>query len=237
LLNLKPLLDSHYLRLLENRASLITCVNSSVQAALRSARTLVLPYIMSPFVKANGRQPFESQPYTLGYFGGLTREKGASILPELCGALPEQWKMVVTGRGELAPDLRHCAEHSAGRMQFFENVPDEKLFELLSECDVVVNPHTSIEAMGQGVFPFKVLEAIDSGRLVISTELPPCGFDLSENVITFDGTVSGLLRALECAPEFVSRHTLGLIATVEQIRSVLSEEAVYATLKGMEVLP
>jgi len=237
LLDLKPRLDSRYLHLLESRATLITCVNSSMQSTLKSAPTLLLPYIMSPFVNASGKQPFASQPYALGYFGGLTKEKGASILPEICSALPGQWRMIVTGRGDLAPALRRCAEQSAGRMQFFENAPDMKFFELLSECDVAVNPHTSIEAMRQGVFPFKVLEAIAAGRLVISTELPPCGFDLSKNVITFDGTVSGLLSALQGAPEFFGQHQPGSVATAVQVRSALSEEAVYATLKGMEVLP
>jgi glycosyltransferase involved in cell wall biosynthesis len=237
LLDMKPRLDSRYLHLLESRATLITCVNSSVESILQSVRTLMLPYIMSPFVNTNGIHPFESQPYVLGYFGGLTREKGASILAALCSTLPEPWRMMVTGRGDLAPALRRCAEQSAGRMQFFENVPDKKLFELLSQCDVVVNPHTSIEAMGQGVFPFKVLEAIAAGRLVISTELPPCGFDLSENVIPFDGTLSGLLSALKCAPEFFVRRQPGLISIVGQVRSTLSEDAVYATLRGMEVLP
>jgi len=237
LLNLKPMLDSRYLRILGGCATLITCVNSSVQSRFQSVRTLLLPYIMSPFVKTDGRRPFGSTPYTLGYFGGLTREKGASLLLDLCRALPEHWKMVVTGRGDLAPALRLCAEKSSGKMQFFENVPDEKLFELLSRCDVVVNPHASIQAMGEGVFPFKVLEAVASGRLVISTELPPCSFDLSSNVITFDGTVPGVLQALENAPEFFDQNCEGLAATVGKVRSSLSEESIYETLKELEVLP
>jgi glycosyltransferase involved in cell wall biosynthesis len=236
LMNFKPWLDSRYLRALEDRAALITCVNSSVQSILKSSRTLLVPYIMSPFVNLNGRPPFESEPYTLGYFGGLTKEKGAAILPELCRVLPEPWKMVVTGRGNLAPDLRLCAEGSAGRMQFFENVPDERLYELISRCDVVVNPHESIKEMGQGVFPFKVLEAVASGRLVISTELPPCNFDLARNIITFDGSVGGLLHALGHASEFFGQNRAGLTATVRKVQSLLSEDAIYESVKGLDVL-
>jgi glycosyltransferase involved in cell wall biosynthesis len=122
-------------------------------------------------------------------------------------------------------------------MRFFEDVPDEKLYELLTECDVAVNPHASIQAMGEGVFPFKVLEAVASGRLVISTALPPCGFDLQHNVMYFNGTLDGLCKALESAPEFLRRNLQEFHATVARVRAMLSEEAVYAKLKEMEVLP
>ena len=236
LLNVKPFLDSFYLRMLENHATLITCVNSSIEARLNSDRTLLLPYIMSPSLRTDGKEPFGSAPYTLGYFGGLSKEKGASILPELCDALPANWRMVVTGRGNLAPALRAHAAKSGGRMLFCENVPDERLYELLDQCDVVVNPHTSIASMGQGVFPFKVLEAVASGRLVISTELPPCSFDLSKNVITFDGTLAGVRDALETAPAFLRGNRGGFNKTVDQIRSSLSENAIYAKLTDLGVL-
>jgi glycosyltransferase involved in cell wall biosynthesis len=235
LLNLKPLLDSFYLRMLKDRATLITCVNSSIETRLKSGRTFMLPYIMSPFLRTAGNPPFASAPHTLGYFGGLSKEKGASILPELCDALPTDWRMVVTGRGNLAPDLRAYAAKSGGNMLFCENVSDERLYELLDQCDVVVNPHTSIASMGQGVFPFKVLEAVASGRLVISTSLPPCSFDLSHNVINFDGTVAGACGALATAPEFLRRNCAGFNKTVTQIRSSLSEDAIYTKLTGLGI--
>jgi glycosyltransferase involved in cell wall biosynthesis len=237
LLNLKPLLDSRYLPIVQRRASLITCVNQSIQIGMGPVRTMPLPYIMSPFVKVNGRDPLQSAPFTVGYFGHLSVEKGASIFTSLHSALPSDWRITITGRGRLAEELHRCAARSGGRMKFFEDVPDEKLYELLTACDVAVNPHTSIESMGEGVFPFKVLEAVASGRLLISTELPPCGFDLQHNVMYFNGTVEGLHKALDSAPEFLRRNLKGFHATVARVRTALSEEAIYNKLKKMEVLP
>jgi len=237
LLNLKPMLDARYLRLLRRHAALITCVNQSVESSMRPAPTMPLPYIMSPSVNLNGGEPFQRAPFTLGYFGHLSAEKGASIFPSLSANLPVGWRLTITGRGPLAIQLHACAARSGGKMQFFENAPDEKLYELLSQCDVVVNPHSSIHAMGEGVFPFKVLEAVASGRLVISTELPPCGFDLTQNVMNFDGTVDGLRQALAAAPEFLRHNLAGFHATVRRVRAALSEDAIYAALKDMRVLP
>lgn len=237
LLNLKPLLDARYFSLLRRQAALITCVNQNIQSSMAPAPTLPLPYIMSPFLNLNGCEPFQHPPFTLGYFGQLSAEKGVAIFPSLSTALPPNWRFVVTGRGPLATELHACAARSQGRMQFFENAPDEKLYELLSQCDVVVNPHTSIHAMGEGVFPFKVLEAVASGRLVISTELPPCGFNLRHNVIEFDGTIEGLRQALASAPDFFLRNLDGFQDTIARVRAALSEDAIYATLKNMEVLP
>jgi len=236
ILNLKPLLDSRYLSLLKRRATLVTCVNQSIQSSMSPSRTMALPYIMSPFVRFDDHEPFHRSPFTLGYFGHLGAEKGASILAPLCGALPPNWRMVVTGRGPLASALRSCAASSSG-MSFFEDVPYEKLYELLSQCDVTVNPHTSIQSMGEGVFPFKVLEAIASGRLVISTALPPCGFDLQHNVIFFDGTIDGLRQALDSAEEFLRQNLQGFRSTIARVREVLSESAIYAGLQQMEILP
>jgi len=82
-----------------------------------------------------------------------------------------------------------------------------------------------------------VLEAVASGRLLISTELPPCGFDLQHNVMYFNGTVEGLHKALDSAPEFLRRNLKGFHATVARVRTALSEEAIYNKLKKMEVLP
>lgn len=237
LLNIKPMLDSRYFSIVQRRAALVTCVNQTIQANMSPTPTLPLPYIMSPFVRLNGREPFQTAPFTLGYFGHLSAEKGASIFSPLSTAIPSNWQILVSGRGPLAGELHACAARSEGRMKFFEDVPDEKLYELLTECDVAVNPHASIHSMGEGVFPFKVLEAVASGRLVISTALPPCGFDLQHNVMYFNGTLDGLCKALESAPEFLRRNLQGFHATVVRVRTMLSEEAVYARLKEMEVLP
>jgi glycosyltransferase involved in cell wall biosynthesis len=236
-LNIKPTLDSHYFSIVRRRAALVTCVNQSIQQSLTPIPTLPLPYIMSPFIRLNGREPFQNAPYTMGYFGHLSAEKGASLFILLSGAIPSNWQILVSGRGPLAAELHACASRSEGRMQFFEDVPDEKLYELLTECDVAVNPHKSIQKMGEGVFPFKVLEAVASGRLVISTALPQCGFDLQHNVIYFDGTPDGLCKALKSAPEFLRSNLQEFHATIARVRATLSEDAVYAKLKQMEVLP
>lgn len=108
----------------------------------------------------------------VGYFGGLVREKGADIVAELVNAMPVGFKFIVTGSGELASRFQDLSRRHPERIEFYGTVAQEKLFALLSECDIILNPHVPLDQMRNGVFPFKVVEAVASGRLVISTWLP-----------------------------------------------------------------
>jgi len=105
-----------------------------------------------------------------GYFGGLSVDKGAAFLLELINEafscdLPIRW--IVTGNGEFADSFKALSDANPNKFMFYGTVDHEKLIELIASVDVMVNPHLH----NTGVFPFKVLEAVASGRLVISTPL------------------------------------------------------------------
>lgn len=115
-------------------------------------------------------EPFQSsETITVGYFGGLNREKGADVVLQIAEIADSNMRFIVTGRGELEGVF---STSSRGNLSYHGAVDDQRLIELIDNCDVILNPHTSIEKMSGGVFPFKVIEAIASGRLVLSTKLP-----------------------------------------------------------------
>jgi glycosyltransferase involved in cell wall biosynthesis len=105
-----------------------------------------------------------------GYFGGLSDEKGGTFLLGLIKAtitkkLPLKW--TITGSGELSSEFANIAEKYPLQVAFHGTVDDLMLQEMMGSVDVIVNPHLP----NTGVFPFKVMEAVGSGRLVLSSEL------------------------------------------------------------------
>ena len=178
-------------------ADLVSCVNHSIAARAAGAarQVLLLPgVIMDSWLCGEQARPFATTTLRIGYFGGLTIEKGAACLLELLPQMPDNWRLVVTGSGQLVDDFRRAGRHDQ-RLEFHECVSDAVLRELVWSCDVLVNPHASIHAMNDGVFPFKVYEYLSTARLVVSTALPDAGLELGDSVVTFDGS-SGSLREI-----------------------------------------
>ncbi len=86
---------------------------------------------------------------------------------------------------------------SPDMLSFFGRVENEYLYELISQCDVIINPHVSISKMKNGVFPFKVIEAIASARLLISTPVPSVGMrNILEGVQFVDCTEDSFYHAV-----------------------------------------
>jgi glycosyltransferase involved in cell wall biosynthesis len=139
-------------------------VMSELLPGVLSDRVVSLPVEAPPFLTGRGAS------VRCGYFGGLTEEKGAGFVAELVEltalrSLPIHW--IVTGLGPLSKEFRVLAGKYPDVLDFHESVPDPKLWQLMGSADVMLNPHER----NRGVFPFKVLEAVASGRLVISTPL------------------------------------------------------------------
>ena len=107
-------------------------------------------------------------------------------------------------------------------------VEDDTLENLMHRCNVIVNPHSKLPGSGEaGIFPFKVIEAIAAGTILVSTPHPSCGHDLSEAIIPFNGTPEGLLEAFEL---ITADRNEGLKRVRADIISSLSEEAMYEKL-------
>jgi glycosyltransferase involved in cell wall biosynthesis len=132
----------------------------------------VVPKVLADITKESPPFSFNSGPVNVGFFGGLSVEKGADIVLKLAATLPAGYVLHVTGTGPMAADFETCAKKYPERLCYHGRVDDSTLYHLIAQCDVMLNPHSSIENMNNGVFPFKVIEAVASGRLLISTAVP-----------------------------------------------------------------
>jgi glycosyltransferase involved in cell wall biosynthesis len=149
------------------------CVNSTLinKVSNLNIKASLLPGIVPDnFGVMEERTLNKEGELVVGYFGGLNEEKG---LPMLLGAVGKtSHRFIICGSGPLESMVRVEAEHFKGRLDYFKNVDGKVLFDLYAKCHVIVNPHRVSADMLSGLFPSKVLEAIGSGAVVVSTELP-----------------------------------------------------------------
>ena len=233
-LNPKPFLDQLHFRPLLSNADLVTFVNAVLlkrhKQDIRDG--LLFPSILQQaLVDQTPARRFQSAPHRLGYFGGLEVDKGVGLLLQLPPLMPPDWKLVVTGVGTLTQAMQELACRHPEKVEFHGAVSHAKVLELMSGCDAIVNPHTSIEGMHDGVFPFKVCEALASGALLLSTPLPSIDIDLQSSVLFFDGTAMGLAQALTKAPAHHARCEDAISEVRTQVCDQYSEMEVLGQLQ------
>ncbi len=232
--NPKPWLDAWYFERVLPRADLVTFVNAALEARFAprmQGRALLFPSLLGrELVAANATTRFGRARHQLGYFGGLEPEKGAGVLLDLLPRLSESWHVVVTGAGSLEPAFRRAAAEYPHALAFHGRVGHGRVAELMFDSDAIVNPHTSIAAMQDGVFPFKVCEALASGALVISTPLPPIDIELAEAAMPFDGSAAGLAQALAGAPHRYAENRSAIEAVRQAVVARYSEESMLRSL-------
>jgi len=170
----------------------------------------------------------------IGFFSGLNSEKGADIVLQLAQKLPSGYALHVTGSGALSKDFEQAAKTSKGKLNYYGRVDDKTLYQIIAKCDVMLNPHASIAHMNNGVFPFKVIEAVASGRLLISTNVPDDGLlDVLVGVQFVNHSVEDFLSAiLACRQQFVAQKALieeGAIVANQKF----GEQSVLEKIKSM----
>lgn len=236
-LNPKPIIDWLawlYIRALPDH---VFAVNASVAKRLKieSHRTSLLPgFVSDAVVRLRCTAPPFTQPHlTVGYFGGLTVEKGADLVADLVMKLTTRANFIVTGAGTLENRFRVLA-NSAPNLQFSGVVDDDQLFRLMGRCDVILNPHRPIRDFGTGIFPFKVMEAIASGRMVISTQLPMEGLeDCLDSVIFVDPSVEAFAAAICDSPSGFQRSRHALEKAAEAVIDLCGTETVTDRIMGL----
>ncbi len=187
--------------------------------------------------------PFSNKKITIGYFGGLTKEKGAEELLKLAGKLDlDNFAFVVCGNGELSKKFIEMNNTQPGRFNFFGAVSENELIKKMAEVDVIVNAHH----LNFGVFPFKIIEALASSRLIISTRLPTKGFeDFTSPIEFYDGTLEDLILKLKHADKIYelkranikrvsdlvySRY--GVLPLSEGIKNIINKNDSFNCVKG-----
>ena len=205
-LNPKPMVD--WLAFLAARRHIgkVFAVNQPlcIEAAAIAPDPVLFPGIIRDGLAqaCDARQPFTDTGVSIGYFGGLTKEKGVDRVLALARSLPEGYCVHISGAGELAEACRAAAATlGPARLRVHGLVDDETLHALIASCDVLLNLHASIADMGNGVFPFKVMESVASGRLLISTRVPDVGLEsMLEGVVLVGDDPAEALEAVLQAP-------------------------------------
>jgi glycosyltransferase involved in cell wall biosynthesis len=184
-------------------ASGFTAVNHSILAELPPDKPQhLLPGIiddrLTELAEAR-RTPFTQAPYVLGYFGGLSVEKGVDVLLDAVPHLPDEWRLRAGGSGPLGRDLRRIAQANPERVEFLGNLSGDALYDALCSCDATAVPPEQLRGDGRGVFPFKVLEYLVAGTHIVASRLPDVGEIDLRFTHRWDGSVPDLVRELEHA--------------------------------------
>lgn len=107
----------------------------------------------------------------IGYFGGLVAEKGGLLILELINliriAKSCYLKFHITGNGGLMSKFELLSKSNPELVQYYGVVEDKKFNNIIGKMDILLNPHFDLK----GVLPFKLLEYIASGRIVVSGPL------------------------------------------------------------------
>tara|TARA_B100001175_G_scaffold239474_1_gene205762 strand:+ start:20041 stop:21207 length:1167 start_codon:yes stop_codon:yes gene_type:complete len=112
----------------------------------------------------------EKNDITCGYFGGLTKDKGADFLIKMIQMSINRKlniKWFVTGKGPFEEELKLLSKNNSDIVTYFGVVSDIELAEIMGRTDVLLNPHIKMD----GVFPFKLIEYVASGRLILSSDM------------------------------------------------------------------
>ncbi len=182
-LNPKPWIDYLLWRKVAGHMSATFAVNSFLAEKMKrfNSNVELLPGVVPTALASIALEypPFRANKshINIGFFGGLSAEKGADIVLQLADKLLPGFTLQVTGAGPLENAFTVKSRMRPDSLHFHGRVNDATLYQLISECDVILNPHASIENMGNGVFPFKVVESIASGRLLISTKVLTTGLE------------------------------------------------------------
>jgi glycosyltransferase involved in cell wall biosynthesis len=134
---------------------------------------------------------------TVGYFGGLSKEKGVGRLLAVARMAPSVLNWEIAGSGPMACDVAFLAGEFPERIIYHGTLTSKDFERLYSELDVVVNLHDDISLFGGGVFPYKLLEAVAAGKIVLSVEMKGCPPEVDQAIFWLSGdAVKSCVEAL-----------------------------------------
>ncbi len=83
-----------------------------------------------------------SQPFTIGYVGGLVPEKGVDLLLRAAARLPGEWRVLIVGAGKMQRAWQRLARQLgiAARVQWLPRQPSHQMPSIYAALDVLVLP-------------------------------------------------------------------------------------------------
>ena len=122
----------------------------------------------------NGAQARNADGITVFSLGRLVEYKGFKYLIEAAALLPEDYHVLIAGKGPLKEELQSQIDAVApGRVELLGFVSDARARELYNACDVFVLS----SVMKTEAFGIVQLEAMSCGKPVIATHIPGSGTD------------------------------------------------------------
>jgi glycosyltransferase involved in cell wall biosynthesis len=104
----------------------------------------------------------------------------------------------------------------------------------MRNCDVIVNPHKPMALFNQGIFPFKIIESVASGRVVVSTELGPLDkVDLEQILITISPDPKSLVAGIESARKHHEVHAQRINSVSEIVEKHYSISRIESDIRKM----
>lgn len=235
---LKDDLDTLVFKRVLAAADLVTTVNVTMAGLpeLATRRILPLPCILHPVLIGAAAAAQQAPRRAVGYFGGMQAEKGVAALLEALEALLARpqvpaFEVILCGTGPLLARARSLAARHP-QVQVHTGVDHPTLYRLMASCAVVVNPHGRLPGAGdRGIFPFKIIEGIAAGAVVLSTPFADPGLDLTAAILPCDGSAASLVRAL--SGPLPDPATPARLALQQVVTERFSEPAIASSLAGI----
>jgi len=173
--NLKALIDWYFWKKTIPFIDYCYAVNPWIEEKMKKngVNSSILPGILSKEIinLKPASTKINKKVLHIGYFGGLVAEKGGLLILELINLVRMNkscyFKFHITGNGELMSKFELLSKSNPELVQYYGVVDDKKFNNIIGKMDILLNPHFDLK----GVLPFKLLEYIASGRIVVSGPL------------------------------------------------------------------
>lgn len=190
-----------------SRATLVTAVSSvaaemALAAGAPSDKTLVVPNAVNVEEFDDGCPTRAGSPTpVLGWAGTFGRWHGAAVAVDALTRLPGDVRLVMIGDGEERLACESLAE-SLGvdrRIEWTGVLPRSTALRRLSECDVLLSPHTPLPRQPFFGSPTKIFEYMALARPIVASRLGQLGDVLEDGVtarLVTPGDVEELANAV-----------------------------------------
>ena len=133
------------------------------------------------------------------YTGSLSSVHGVMKLVEMMKLIKrDDFELWITGMGPLSDKLKEAADKDS-RIKFFGTVTKDKVFELQSKSDVLVNPRSDDDSpeLTRYMFPSKIMEYMLTGKPVVICRMSGIPEDYYQYVfVAEEGTAESLALLL-----------------------------------------
>ena len=175
----------------------------------------------------------EREPKTILYTGSLNAAFGVDKLLRAFEQITDpDYRLWICGAGGIQSTAEEYAKRDS-RITYFGFLPKEKIADLQTRCDVLINPRSNSGEYTKYSFPSKTMEYLLSGSKVLMYRLPGVPEEYYDYIYTIDGSTSediaaAIIKACE-DKSFQARRT-------EQIEWIKTHKNNQAQMKKLTEL-